>query len=199
MHASDLGTRTPISIQRRLGSALGCPVLASSQWFLENLQELAHDRGILVFFGEANVKDFFELLKECTSLLAIGAQPRMMSWFSLNTSIKFLLPGFTLNRFYEEDAGPLEEPAATIDGAAAKAQYSEELRRLKKGYNRIALAAKLLMPWLRHEMMLYMKVTDAHWLAFGTLASLKLNGENHRKYAHNMATGQWYFVLRESR
>ena len=27
MHASVLGTRTPISIQRRLGSALGCPVL----------------------------------------------------------------------------------------------------------------------------------------------------------------------------
>ena len=46
--------------------------------------------------------------------------------------------------------------------------------------------------------MLYMKVTDAHQLAFGTSASLKLNGENHRKYAHNMAMGQWYFVLRES-
>ena len=46
--------------------------------------------------------------------------------------------------------------------------------------------------------MLYMKVIDAHWLAFGTLASLKLNGENHRTYAHNMAVGQWYFVLRES-
>ena len=85
-----------------------------------------------------------------------------------------------------------------MDGAAAKAQYSEELRRLKKVCNRIALAAKLLTPWLRHEMMLYMEVTDAHWLAFGTLASLKLNGENHRKYAHNMATGQWYSVLRES-
>ena len=64
----------------------------------------------------------------------------MMSWFSLSTSIKFLLPGFTLNqqgflsylrRFYEEDAGPLEEPVATIDGAAAKAQHSEEWRRLK--------------------------------------------------------------------
>ena len=74
----------------------------------------------------------------------------MMSWFSLNTSIKFLLPGFTLNqqgflsylrRYYEEDAGPLEEPAAMIDGAAAKAQYSEELRRLMKGCNRIALVA----------------------------------------------------------
>ena len=47
-------------------------------------------------------------------------------------------------------------------------------------------------------MMLYMKVTDAHWLAFGTLASLKLKGGIHRKYAHNMATGQLYFVLRES-
>ena len=55
----------------------------------------------------------------------------MMSWFSLNTSIKFLLPGFTLNqqgflsylqRYYEEDAGQLEEPAAVMDGAAAKAQ-----------------------------------------------------------------------------
>ena len=115
-----------------------------------------------------SVKDFFESL-------------RMVSWFSLNTSIKFLLPGFTLNqqgflsylhRYYEEDADPLEEPAATIDGAAAKAHYSEELRRFKKGCNRIALAAKLLTPWLRHEMMLYMKVTVAHWLAFGTLASL---------------------------
>ena len=83
------------------------------------------------------------------------------------------------------------------DLAAAKAQYSEELRRLKKGCNRIALAAKLLTRWLRHEMMLYMKVTDAHWLAFGTLASLKLNGENHRKYAHNMATGQ--LALRSAR
>ena len=101
-----------------------------------------------------------------------------------------------LRRYYEEDAGPLEEPAATIDGAAAKAHYSEELRRLKKGCNRIALAAKLLTPSLRHEMLLYMKVTDAHWLACGTLASHKLNGENHRKYAHNMYTGQWYFVLR---
>ena len=131
----------------------------------------------------------------------------MMSWCSLNTSIKFLLPGFTLNqqgflsylrRYYEEDAGPLEKPAAVIDGAAADAQYTEELRRLKKGCNRIALAAKLLTPWLRHEMMLYMKVTDAHWLSFLTLGSLKLNGENHRKYAHNMAMRQWYFVLRES-
>ena len=55
---------------------------ASSQWFLENLQEVAHDRGILVPVGEANVKDVFESLKECTSLSAIGAQPRMMSWFS---------------------------------------------------------------------------------------------------------------------
>ena len=131
----------------------------------------------------------------------------MMSWFSLYASIKFLLPGFTLNqqgflyylrRYYEEDAGPLEEPAAVIDGAATKAQYTEELRRLKKGCNRIALAAKLLTPWLRHEMMLYMEVTDAHWLALGTSASVKLNCENHRKYAHNMASGQWYFVLRES-
>ena len=88
----------------------------------------------------------------------------------------------------------MEEPAATIDGAAAKAHYSEELRRLKKGCNRIALAAKLLTPWLRHEMMLYMKVTDAHSLAFGTLASLKLNDENHRKYVLNMATGQWSLI-----
>ena len=147
------------------------------------------------------MKDFFESLKECPSLSAIGAQPRMVSWFSLNTNIKFLLPGFTLNQqgfLSYEDAGPLEEPAAVIDGAAAKAHYSEKLRRLKKVCNRIALAAKLLTPWLRHEMMLYMKVTDAHWLAFGTLASLKLNGENHRKYVHKMATGQWYFVLRES-
>ena len=31
---------------------------ASSQWFLENLQELTHDRGILVPVGEASVKDF---------------------------------------------------------------------------------------------------------------------------------------------
>ena len=31
---------------------------ASSQWFLENLQELAHDRGIPVPVGEASVKDF---------------------------------------------------------------------------------------------------------------------------------------------
>ena len=85
------------------------------------------------------MKDFFESLKECPSLSAIGAQPRMMSWFSLNTCIKFLLRGFTLNqqgfwsylrRCYEEDAGPLEEPVAAIDGAAAKAHYSEELRRL---------------------------------------------------------------------
>ena len=29
-----------------------------SQWFLENLQELAHDRGILVPVGEASVKIF---------------------------------------------------------------------------------------------------------------------------------------------
>ena len=50
---------------------------ASSQWFLENLQELAHDRGILVPVGEASVKVLFESLKECTSLSAIGAQPRM--------------------------------------------------------------------------------------------------------------------------
>ena len=98
------------------------------------------------------MKDFYESLKECPSLSAIGAQP-------------------------------------------PKAHYSEELRRLKKGCNRIDLAAKLLTPWRRHEMMLYMKVTDAHWLAFGTLASLKLNGANHQKYAQNMAMGQWYFVL----
>ena len=45
---------------------------ASSQWFLENLQELAHDRGILVPVGEASVKDIFESLKKCTSLSAIG-------------------------------------------------------------------------------------------------------------------------------
>ena len=89
----------------------------------------------------------------------------------------------------------MEEPAATIDGAAVKAHYSKELRRLKKGRNRISLAAKLLTPWLRNEMMLYIKVTDAHWLSFGTLASLKLSGENHRKYAHNTGTGHWYFVL----
>ena len=31
---------------------------ASSQWFLENLQELAHDRGIPVPDGKASVKDF---------------------------------------------------------------------------------------------------------------------------------------------
>ena len=67
---------------------------ASSQWFLENLQELAHDRGIPVPVGEASVKDFFESLKECPSLSAIGAQPRMMSWFSLNTSIKFFVARF---------------------------------------------------------------------------------------------------------
>ena len=91
------------------------------------------------------------------------------------TSNDVLVPGFTLNqqglsylrRYYEEDTGPLEEPAAVIGGAAAKAQYSEELPRLKKGCNRIALAAKLLTQWLRHEMMLYMKVTDADWLASG--------------------------------
>ena len=64
-----------------------------------------------------------------------------------------------LRRYYEEDAGPSEEPAAVIDGAATKAQHSEELRRLKKECNRIAWAAKLLTPRLRHEMMLYMKVT----------------------------------------
>ena len=106
-----------------------------------------------------------------------------MSWFSCNTSIKFFLRGFTLNqqgflsylrRCYEEDAGPLEEPAAAIDGA--KAQYTQELRRLKKVCNRIVRVAKLLTLWHRHEMMLYMKVTCTHWLAFGTLATLKLNG-----------------------
>ena len=57
----------------------------------------------------------------------------MTSWFSLNTSIKFLLSGFTLNqegflsylrRFYEEDAGPFEEPGAVIDGAVAGAQHT---------------------------------------------------------------------------
>ena len=86
----------------------------------------------------------------------------MISMFSLNTSIIFFLPGFTLNqqgflsylrRYCEEDAGALEEPAAAIDGADAKAQNTEDLRRLKKVYNRIALAAKLSTPWLRHEMM----------------------------------------------
>ena len=46
--------------------------------------------------------------------------------------------------------------------------------------------------------MLYMEVTVAHWLASVTLPSLKLNGENHRKYVHNMATGHLYFVLQES-
>ena len=35
---------------------------ASSPWFLENLQELAHVRGILVPVGEASVKDFLESL-----------------------------------------------------------------------------------------------------------------------------------------
>ena len=101
-------------------------------------------------------------------------------------------------RCYEEDAGPLEEPVATIDGAAAKAHYSEELRRLNKGCNRIALAAKLLTPWLRHEMMLYMKVTDAHWLAFGTLGSLKLNDE--RKPPKDCAQhGHGTVVLRSAR
>ena len=90
----------------------------------------------------------------------------MMSLFSLKTSIKFFLPGFTLNqqgflsylrRYCEEDAGPLEEPTAAIDGAVAKAQNTEELRRLKKVYNRTALAAKLSTPWLRHEMVLYIR------------------------------------------
>ena len=38
-----------------------------------------------------------------------------------------------LRRYYEEDAGQLEEPAAVIDGAAAKAHYSEELRRPQEG------------------------------------------------------------------
>ena len=168
---------------------------ASLQWFLEDLQVLAHDRGIPVPVGEASVKDFFESLEERTSHGSV-----------FHTSINFLLPCFTLNqqgflsylrRYYEEDAGPLEEPVATIVSAAAKAHYSEELRRLKQGCNRIALAAKLLTPWLRQGMMLYMKGTDAHWLAFGTLASLTLNSANHRKCAHNMAMGQWYFVLRE--
>ena len=32
---------------------------ASSQWLVENLQELAHDRGIPVPVGEASVKEFF--------------------------------------------------------------------------------------------------------------------------------------------
>ena len=126
---------------------------------------------------------FFESLKERTSLSSIGAQLRMVSCFSLNTSVKFLLPGFTFNqqgllsyfrRFYEEDADPSEEPDAVIDGAAAEAQYTEELRRLKRGCICIALAAKLLTLWLRNEMMLYMKVIDAHWLSFGTLASFVL-------------------------
>ena len=71
----------------------------------------------------------------------------MMSWFSLKTSIKFLLPGCILNqqgflsylrRYDEEDAGPLEESAAAIDGAVAEAQNTEELRRLKKGCSRSA-------------------------------------------------------------
>ena len=66
-----------------------------------------------------------------------------------------------------------------IDRAAAMAHYYEELRRLRKGCNRIALAAKLLTPWLRHEMLLYMKVTDAHWLAFGTLAKKVCTQHGH--------------------
>ena len=101
---------------------------ASSQWFLDNLQELAHDRGILVPVG---VERFFESLKECPSLSAIGAQPRMMSWFSLNTSIRFVLPGFTLNQqgFLSYHRRSLEEPAAVIDGAAAKALRNCDVSR----------------------------------------------------------------------
>ena len=37
---------------------------------------------------------------------------------------------------------------------------------------RIDFAAELLTPWLGHEMMLYMKVTDVHWFAFRIPASL---------------------------
>ena len=86
--------------------------------------------------GEASVKDFFESLKECLSLSAIGAQPRMMSWFSFKyqhqvfvarfhaESTKILVLPPSLLRI---GCGPMEEPAAMIDGAAAKAHYSEEL------------------------------------------------------------------------
>ena len=179
---------------------------ASSQCFLENLRELAHDRGILVPVGEANVKDFFESLKEHVFVCDRGATSNDVL-VQLEFQHQVLVAKFTLikqgllsylRHYYEEDAGPLEEPAATIDGAAAKSQYAEELRRLQKGCNRSASAAKLPTPWLRHEMMLYMKVTDAHWLAFGPAASLKLNGKNDRRYCHNMTIKQWYFILRES-
>ena len=53
---------------------------ASSQWFLENLQELAHGQRHSCSRWRGKCETFFESLKECPSLSAIGAQPRMMSW-----------------------------------------------------------------------------------------------------------------------
>ena len=109
--------------------------------------------------SEASVKVLFESLEEWTSYLsAIGAQPRMVSWFRLITSIKF----------------------------CCQASLSTSKAFLSHLASCIALAANLSTPCLRHEMMLYMKVTDEHWIALLTLASLKLN-ETHRKYAHSLA------------
>ena len=84
MHASVLGTCTPISIQRRLGSAHGCPVLVhlhNVSW--EICKSWRMTEAFLFLLVRQVSKIFFESLKECPSLSAIGAQPRMMSWFGL--------------------------------------------------------------------------------------------------------------------
>ena len=96
---------------------------ASSKWFLENLQELAHDRGVPVAVGEASVKVFFESLKECTSLSAIEAQPRMMSLFSLYSSIMF---------FFCQDSLSTSKASCPTSGGIAKRMRAHGKSQLQR-------------------------------------------------------------------
>ena len=101
MHASVLGTRTPISIQRTLGSALGCPVLAQSWWRSAYTLNVAAFSTLLSFFQRSHLSgrrlksssahtfgaELFglrEILRPGRVKLVFGSCWRLIMWLSLS-------------------------------------------------------------------------------------------------------------------
>ena len=180
-----------------------------SPWFEEGLPFLAADNNKPMPQTRADKIVFLDSLKSSPSLSKMGQQPRMMSWFSLNESIKGLLPDFTLNmygyrayheRYFSQELVDVFVPvvgelAATADEPT---NYKEELQRLRKGGNQISLAAKLMSLSLRSDMRIYSKVSASHWLFFGNMAKLKLSGKDNQQFARAMAMGRWYHPVRNS-
>jgi hypothetical protein len=138
---------------------------AESEDFLAFAHLIASDMGMSCS-GDGAHDRIFQALATLRSFTRKGAAPKMMRWFSVNALWEeqkgdFWALKLILQHMSSSEDGPQAEdfdPGAVMEGNPKK-----ELAALKGKYGGLALAEKLITPWLRSRARLYVTATRASW------------------------------------